>query len=282
MRRHGVGNHPAAAVAPASRAGVAEPWARAQVSERCETGTGARASCSLEGLRRPASRSRTREPGASGLPEIRGWSRTMSYRRGADGSPAGPATEWGGWVQVKLQLSRIALGSAVTLSLVGGSLLAAPEAMAQCVTGYDDKGEPILAPAAVMITGGTITNETVIDITADAGTSISDASGGNNNLATTGWWQWRRRGRHRVLRQRWRGDLVGRRRRGLDPGHQLRWQRRQCHLGRRHHLRAVHAAGSREAEKPKDARRRRPRARRRSWRCRIPASASAMPRRSSR
>ena len=72
--------------------------------------------------------------------------------RGADCSPAGPATEWGGWVQVKLQLSRVAIGSAVTLSLVGGSLLAAPEAMAQCVTGYDDKGEPVVAPAAVMIT----------------------------------------------------------------------------------------------------------------------------------
>jgi hypothetical protein len=74
----------------------------------------------------------------------------------------------------------------VTLSLVGGSLLAAPEAMAQCVTGHDDKGNAIVAPAAVMITGGTITNETVIDISANAGTSISDASGGNNNLATTG------------------------------------------------------------------------------------------------
>jgi hypothetical protein len=86
---------------------------------------------------------------------------------------------------VKLQLSRIALGSAVTLSLVGGSLLTASDAMAQCVTGHDDKGEPILAPAAVMITGGTITNETVIDISANAGTSISDASGGNNNLAVT-------------------------------------------------------------------------------------------------
>jgi hypothetical protein len=110
----------------------------------------------------------------------------MSYRRGADGSPARPATKWGGWGQVKLQLSRIALGSAVTLSLVGGSLLTASDAMAQCVTGHDDKGEPILAPAAVMITGGTITNETIIDITADAGTSISDASGGNNNLASPG------------------------------------------------------------------------------------------------
>jgi hypothetical protein len=87
---------------------------------------------------------------------------------------------------VKLELSRVALGSAVALSLVGGSLLTASDAMAQCVTGYDDKGEAVVAPAAVMITGGTITNETVIDISANAGTSISDASGGNNNLATTG------------------------------------------------------------------------------------------------
>jgi hypothetical protein len=72
------------------------------------------------------------------------------------------------------------------LSLVGGSLLSASEAAAQCGAGVDKKGEPIAAPAAVMITGGTITNETVIDISANAGTSISDASGGSNNLATTG------------------------------------------------------------------------------------------------
>ena len=88
---------------------------------------------------------------------------------------------------MKLQLSRVALGSAVTLSLVGGTLLTASDAMAQCggVT-YDKKGEPVAAaPAAVMITGGTITNETVIDVSANAGTSISDASGGNNNLAVT-------------------------------------------------------------------------------------------------
>src|SRR5215208_2880951 len=106
--------------------------------------------------------------------------------RGENGSPARPATERGGWVQVKLQLSRIALGSAVALSLVGGNLLTASDAMAQCAAGVDKKGEPVMAPAAVMITGGTITNETVIDISANAGTSISDASGGNNNLATTG------------------------------------------------------------------------------------------------
>ena len=85
-----------------------------------------------------------------------------------------------------MKLSRIAVGSAVTLSLVGGTLLASSDASAQCVTGYDDKGKEIVAPAAVMITGGTVTNETVIDISANAGTSISDASGGSNNLATTG------------------------------------------------------------------------------------------------
>ena len=84
-----------------------------------------------------------------------------------------------------MKLSRMAIGSAVVLSLVGGSLLAAPDASAQCVVGYDNKGNPVEGPA-VMITGGTVTNETVIDISADAGTSISDASGGNNNLATTG------------------------------------------------------------------------------------------------
>jgi hypothetical protein len=78
-----------------------------------------------------------------------------------------------------VKLSRIAVGSAVTLSLVGGSLLYTPEVGAQCV---DHKGNPV---PAVQISGGTVTNETVIDISANAGTSISDSSGGSNNLATT-------------------------------------------------------------------------------------------------
>lgn len=106
---------------------------------------------------------------------FRDWSRTVFG--GADCSSAVPATEWGGWVQVKL--SRIALVPAVTLSLVGGSLLAGPSVSAQCI---DAEGNEV---PAVMISGGTITNETVIDISANAGTSISDASGGSNNLATT-------------------------------------------------------------------------------------------------
>ena len=48
-----------------------EPGARTPVSLSCETGSGARASCSLEGLHRPASRSMSRsdEPGARGRPE---------------------------------------------------------------------------------------------------------------------------------------------------------------------------------------------------------------------
>jgi hypothetical protein len=65
-------------------------------------------------------------------------------------------------------------------------LLTASDAMAQCGSPtVNKKGETVAAPAAVMITGGTITNETVIDVSANAGTSISDASGGNNNLAVT-------------------------------------------------------------------------------------------------
>jgi hypothetical protein len=78
-----------------------------------------------------------------------------------------------------VKLSRIAVGSAVTLSLIGGGLLSSPSASAQCV---DNKGNPV---PAVQISGGTVTNETVIDISANAGTSISDASGGSFNLATT-------------------------------------------------------------------------------------------------
>jgi hypothetical protein len=76
----------------------------------------------------------------------------------------------------------------VTLSLVGGSVLMAPETLAQCggVAAGGGGGGSRPAPVAVMITGGTVTNETVIDVNANAGTSISDASGGSYNLATTG------------------------------------------------------------------------------------------------
>ena len=83
-------------------------------------------------------------------------------------------------------LHAIALGSAVTLSLVGGSLLAAPDASAQCVAGYDDKGE---ADRRARRGDDHRRHDHQRDrhrLSANAGTSISDASGGNNNLATTG------------------------------------------------------------------------------------------------
>jgi hypothetical protein len=69
-----------------------------------------------------------------------------------------------------VKLSGFVLGSAVAISLVGGGLFATPVAAQDCV----------------VISGGEIFNETVIDINADAGTAISDASAGSNNMATTG------------------------------------------------------------------------------------------------
>lgn len=70
-----------------------------------------------------------------------------------------------------MKLSRFIMGSAVAVSLVGGSLLASP------VGAQDECG--------VFISGGEVLNETSISISADAGTSISDASAGSYNAATT-------------------------------------------------------------------------------------------------
>jgi hypothetical protein len=70
-----------------------------------------------------------------------------------------------------MKVSRVVLGSAFAVSLVGGSLLAMP------VAAQDDCG--------VFIDGGTVSNQTVIDLSANGGTAISDASGGNNNEAFT-------------------------------------------------------------------------------------------------
>ena len=69
-----------------------------------------------------------------------------------------------------MKLFRMAAGSAVAIALVGVSVLATP------VAAQDD---------CVTIYGGDIVNDTSIWISADAGTAISDASAGSNNLATT-------------------------------------------------------------------------------------------------
>ena len=71
-----------------------------------------------------------------------------------------------------MKLSRVVLGSAFAVSLVGGGLMAMP------VAAQDDCG--------VFIDGGDVLNQTVIDLNANGGTAISDASGGSNNSASTG------------------------------------------------------------------------------------------------
>jgi hypothetical protein len=68
-----------------------------------------------------------------------------------------------------VKLSRVVLGSAVAVSLVGGGLMAMP------VAAQDDCG--------VSIYGGDVLNETVIDLNANGGTGIADASGGFGNEA---------------------------------------------------------------------------------------------------
>ena len=70
-----------------------------------------------------------------------------------------------------MKLTRVVLGSAVAASLVGAGLMATP------VAAQDD---------CVAIYGGDVFNETVIDLNANAGTAISDASAGSNTAATTG------------------------------------------------------------------------------------------------
>jgi hypothetical protein len=71
-----------------------------------------------------------------------------------------------------VKLSRVVLGSAIAGLLVAGGLMATP------VAAQDDCG--------VAIYGGDVWNETVIDLNANAGTAISDASAGSNNAASTG------------------------------------------------------------------------------------------------
>jgi hypothetical protein len=71
-----------------------------------------------------------------------------------------------------VKLSRVVLGSAIAVSLAGGGLMATP------VAAQGDCG--------VAIYGGDVWNETVIDLNANGGTAIADASGGFGNEAFTG------------------------------------------------------------------------------------------------
>jgi len=82
----------------------------------------------------------------------------------------------------EVKLTRVALGSVVAISLLGSGLLASTASAAHGDS-YSDGGDG--AANCVTISGGTVMNETVIDISADAGTAITDASAGSNNEAVT-------------------------------------------------------------------------------------------------
>ena len=82
-----------------------------------------------------------------------------------------------------MKLTRVALGSVVAVALLGTGLMGS-SALAQHGDRYGDGGDGG-GGNCVTISGGTVMNETVIDISADGGTAITDASAGSNNLATT-------------------------------------------------------------------------------------------------
>ena len=87
-----------------------------------------------------------------------------------------------------MKIARFAVVSTAALALVvGGYGYAGAEANKDQVVIPAGFGEDDEAPAeevpAVVITGGTITNSTNLDISANGGTSIADASGGSFNTA---------------------------------------------------------------------------------------------------
>jgi hypothetical protein len=76
-----------------------------------------------------------------------------------------------------MNIARIAIAPALALTLVGGIAFDASA---------NAKGDAAAAECGVTISGGSVSNQTDIFISADAGTAISDASGGSNNVGTTG------------------------------------------------------------------------------------------------
>jgi hypothetical protein len=76
-----------------------------------------------------------------------------------------------------VKIARFAVVSATALALVAGSY---------GLAGAEGKGEAAPEMPAVVITGGTISNTTDINIGANAGSGVADASGGSNNIGTAG------------------------------------------------------------------------------------------------
>lgn len=55
-----------------------------------------------------------------------------------------------------------------------------------CGSATGSYGTAGVSSGGVFIDGGTVTNETIISVSADGGTAIADASGGDNNIASNG------------------------------------------------------------------------------------------------
>ena len=73
-------------------------------------------------------------------------------------------------------MKKLAVVFATVFALVGGSMaFSTPATLANC-----DPDVP-----TVVISGGSVSNSTTIDLNADAGTAIGDASGGDDNIALT-------------------------------------------------------------------------------------------------
>lgn len=66
-----------------------------------------------------------------------------------------------------------------------GNAISVGDTFAAGCAPLDSSGNPV-AVSAVQIDGGTVTNTTTIKVSADGGTAISDASGGDNNIAING------------------------------------------------------------------------------------------------
>jgi hypothetical protein len=80
-----------------------------------------------------------------------------------------------------VKLTRMAMGSVVAATLLGAGLMGS-----SALAAHGDNGDDAAAASnCVAISGGTVMNETVIDISADGGTAITDSSAGNGNIATT-------------------------------------------------------------------------------------------------
>jgi hypothetical protein len=98
---------------------------------------------------------------------------------------------------------------AITALVAGALLTSTLDVFANAYPDADLPPAPLcenVAPATVVIDGGTVTNTTTLDLSADGGTGIGDSSGGDDNLATSGEDDDRDRNRNRNKKDRNRND----------------------------------------------------------------------------